>query len=102
MLEADTGEDNLRRIEDATGVRPLRCPWRSTMDPFVAACSRVLRPYRLGHPIENAALLTGVEILNGAIETIGVHDMRADRVEREKKSKGEKSAPATVVKRRKR
>lgn len=84
MLENDAGEQVLSGIEAATGTRPPGCPWRQLSDPFVASCVRALRPYRAGQPVTNAALRAGVEVLDGALNAIEVHDLRAERAERDR------------------
>lgn len=98
----DAGERNLERAEEATGVRPLGCPWRSLDDPFVSEVIRAHRWWktsqldaRYGGEIPPDIML-GVETFDAALEAVRATDARLDSEEREEANRTRANAPPST------
>lgn len=87
-LESDPGEQVLRFCEEASGMRPTGCPHRALSDPYVLEIISAHR-YGKGALAEKyggpppAWVIEGVETYDAALNVVQVHDIRADRAERE-------------------
>lgn len=87
--EGDPAECILDGCEEATGERPIGCPWQSYSDPYVAEVLRAHRWWRSGQLADRyagsipASIAWGVEVYDAALNSVQVYDMRADREKRE-------------------
>jgi hypothetical protein len=99
-IDRDPGERNHKMIDDATGVYPIGCPWRSIAHPFVRAVMTARKHWSKGAiSVEDMphVLRTGLEIFDAAVSSIEVTDMRKDREDREaerRKREATKSTPS--------
>ena len=88
-LVDDIGERVLRDCEEATGERPVGCPWAALRDPFVGEVVRMHRHWKEGAvSIETlpASIVAGLETFDAALNSVQIHDMREDREERKREA----------------
>lgn len=89
-IETDFGEQVLTDCEEATGQRPRGCPWWALSDPFVTETIDAHRWWSKGaldvrYPLGIPAWLSwSITTYDAALNAVQVHDMRADREERER------------------
>lgn len=94
-LESDAAERSLVSAEEASGGRPISCPWRSLSDPFVIEVVRAHRwwksgqlatRYPAGVPEE---IVWGVEEFDVARDSVTATDRRLDDEERERRQRAQ-------------
>lgn len=85
--ENDEGEALLVDCEDATGERPIGCPWAALRDPWVGAVIRAHRHWKTGAlsiDTQPASVVFGIETFDAALNAVQVHDIREDREEQQR------------------
>lgn len=96
----DPGEQIIRELQNITGVRMPGCPYRVFDDPFVGEVLTAHKHWRQGVldvGRQPAAIVSGVETYDSALNLIRNHDMqkRADDLEEERRQRERESGADT-------